>query len=57
MQKEKVSFDDLIIEEVEKSSTNDWEELCNECSSIVKEAKMTENDIDEIVSKVRNGIV
>lgn len=57
MQKEKVSFDDLIIEEVEKSSTNDWEELCNECSSIVKEAKLTENDIDKIVSKVRNGIV
>lgn len=57
MQKEKVSLDDLIIEEVEKSSINDWEELCNECSSIVKEAKMTENDIDKIVSKVRNGIV
>ncbi len=30
---------------------NEWEKLCNECVSIIKESKMTEEDIDDIVKQ------
>lgn len=52
-----ISIDDLIIDEIENSSTNDWDELCNACSSLIKEAKMTDEDIDEITKKVKNGTI
>lgn len=51
-----ISKEDLLIDEIENSSNNDWDELCNACSSLIKKAKMTDDDIDNIVEKVKNGI-
>lgn len=53
--KNNISIEDLLINEIENSSTNDWDELCNACSSLIKDAKMTNKDIDDIVKKVKNG--
>ena len=53
--KEKISIEELLIDGIENSSNNDWDELCNACSSLVKDAKMTDDDIDDIVKKVKNG--
>ena len=50
-----VSVEDMLIDEIENSSTSDWDELCNACSSLIKEANMSDKDIDEIVKKVKNG--
>ncbi len=55
--KEKVSIEEMLIDEIENSSTNDWDELCNSCSSLIKDAKMTDKDIDNIVKKVKNGTI
>ena len=55
--KDKVSFEEILIDEIENSSTNDWDELCNACSSLIEEAKMTDEDIDNIVKKVKNGTI
>ena len=51
----KTSIEELLIEEIDKSSTNDWNELCDACSSLIDEAEMTDSDIDDIVMKVKNG--
>ena len=53
--KEKISIEEILINDIENSSNNDWDELCNACSSLVKDAKMTDDDIDDIVKKVKNG--
>lgn len=53
--KENISVKDLLIEEIEETSSNDWNELCDICSSLIKEAGMTEKDIDKIVEKVKKG--
>lgn len=50
-----ISVEDMLIDEIENSSTDDWDELCNACSSLIKEANMSNEDIDEIVKKVKNG--
>lgn len=55
--KEKVSLKEILIDEIENSSNNDWDELCNACSSLIKDAKMTDEDIDYIVMKVKKGII
>lgn len=55
--KEKVSVEEILIEEIENSSNNDWDELCNACSSLIKDAGMTDEDIDNIVKKVKNGTI
>lgn len=55
--KEKVSIEEMLIDEIENSSNNDWDELCNACSSLIKNAKMTDKDIDNIVKKVKNGTI
>lgn len=48
---------ELLIEEIAFESDNDWDKLCNDCSSLIREAGMTEKDIDDIVEKVKNGAV
>lgn len=53
--KENVSVEEILIDKIENSSTNDWDELCNACSSLIKKAKMTDKDIDDIVKKVKDG--
>ena len=53
--KENISLEEIFIDEVKNSSSNDWDELCNACSSLIKDAKMTDADIDKIVKKVKNG--
>ncbi len=42
---------DYMIDIVEDNSSNDWADLCNKCSSLIKDAKMTDMDIDNIVRK------
>ena len=53
--KEKISIEEILINDIENSSNNDWDELCNACSSLVKDAKMTDDDIDNIEKKIKNG--
>lgn len=55
--KEKKLVEELLINEIENSSTNDWNELCDACSSLVEKAGMTNSDIDNIVAKVKNGAI
>lgn len=52
---QKVLVEDLLIDEIENSSSNDWDMLCDTCSSLIKETGMTDSDIDDIVAKVKNG--
>lgn len=52
-----ISIEELLIDEIQNSSTNDWDELCDACSSLVKDAGMTDSDIDMIVEKVKNGAI
>lgn len=54
---EKISLQDLLIDEIDRRATNDWDELCDACSSLIKESKMTDEDIDSIVKKVKNGTI
>lgn len=53
--KENISLEEIFIDDIENSSNNDWDELCNACSSFIKDAKMTNQDIDKIVKKVKDG--
>lgn len=54
---QKVFVEDLLIDEIENSSNNDWDTLCDTCSSLIKETGMTDSDIDDIVAKVKNGVI
>ena len=36
-----------------EQSSNDWDELCTSCTTLIKEAKMRNEDIDKIVERVR----
>lgn len=52
----------LNVKEISKLNVNDsaydeWNDLCNKCSSIVEEAGMTYDDIDNIVRKVKEGTI
>ncbi len=52
----------LNVKEISKLNVNDsaydeWNDLCNKCSSIVEEAGMTYDDIDNIVRKVKDGTI
>lgn len=40
---------------IENNSSNDWEDLCKKCSSIISDAKMTEKDIDRIINRCKKG--
>ena len=42
---------DYMIDLIENNSSNDWDELCNKCSSLIKDAKMSDKDIERIVKK------
>ena len=55
--KENISLEEIFIDDIENSSNNNWDELCNACSSLIKDAKMTNQDIDQIVEKVKNGTI
>jgi dTDP-4-amino-4,6-dideoxygalactose transaminase len=46
-----------VSEERQKGSTNDWTKLCENCITLVKEAKMSDEDIDKIVERVKKEIV
>ena len=52
----------LNVKEISKSNVddsayNEWNDLCSKCSSIVEEAGMTYEDIDNIVRKVKDGTI
>ena len=55
--KENISLEEIFIDDIENSSNNNWDELRNACSSLIKDAKMTNQDIDQIVEKVKNGTI
>lgn len=44
-----------LINMLVEQSSNDWDELCDNCTTLIKEAKMTNEDIDEIVERVRKN--
>lgn len=46
------STKDLFSMLVEQSS-DDWNELCTSCTNLIKETKMSNEDIDKIVERVR----
>ena len=48
----KVDTKDLLKELLE-NSTNDWTELCKNCSTLIEKAQMTNEDIDRIVESVK----
>jgi hypothetical protein len=54
---QKNSIKELLIDEIENSSNNDWNELCDACSSLIEESGMTDKDIDDIVMKVKKGAI
>lgn len=45
----KISLENLLIDEIENSSNNSWNELCDACSSLIKEVNMSDEEIDKIV--------
>lgn len=49
---EKIKAKDLLNELLQES-TNDWNELCTSCRTLIKDAQMTDEEIDEIVEKVK----
>lgn len=49
---EKIKEKDLLNVLIEQTN-NDWTELCKNCTTLIKEAKMTEKDIDKIVERVK----
>lgn len=48
----KVETKDLLKELLEQT-TNDWTELCKNCSTLIEQAQMTNEDIDNIVESVK----
>ena len=42
-----------ILDIIENDSSNSWDNLCEKCSSLVKDAQMTEEEIDAIVRKCK----
>lgn len=42
-----------LMDLIEKDSINNWDDLCNKCSSLVKDAGMTNQEIDEIVKQCK----
>ena len=42
---------EYAIDDEEIEQENEWEKLCNECTTIIKESEMTEEDINEIVKQ------
>ncbi len=52
---QKISVEEILIDEIENSSNNDWNELCDTCSSLIEKSGMTNSDIDNIVAKVKAG--
>lgn len=41
------------IKVIDNNSSNDWDDLCNKCTSLVKEAGITDKRINEIVKKCK----
>ncbi len=52
MEKVKTKTEDLL-NTLLSQSTNDWTELCTNCTTLIKEAKMSNEEIDEIVERVK----
>lgn len=44
-----------IIDLIENDSSNNWDDLCNKCSSLVREAGISDAEIDEIVKNCKIG--
>ena len=42
-----------LLKELMECSTDDWTELCNNCATLIEEAQMTNEDIDNIVESVK----
>lgn len=42
-----------LIDALIEQSTDDWTELCTSCVNLIKEAHMSNEDIDKIVERVK----
>lgn len=47
----------LIIDKIENDSSNDWDELCKKCSSLMSEANLSHSDIDRIVEEAKSKLI
>ena len=54
---QEISIDEILVDEIQNSSTNDWDELCDACSSLIKDAGITNSDIDMILQNVKKGAI
>ncbi len=57
LNKKNVIDTDLVIDEIDNNSSNDWNELCEECSSLMSKANLSNDDIDRIVEEVKRSLV
>lgn len=44
-----------VLTVIDDSVTDDWDDLCNKCSSLIKESGMTDKEIDKIAKKCKEG--
>lgn len=42
-----------LLKEILDNSTDDWTKLCQSCSTLIKNAQMTNEEIDGIVERVK----
>lgn len=40
-----------IVDIVDNNSSNEWDDLCNKCSSIIRESGITDAEINKIINK------
>lgn len=48
---QKINLKDIM--NIVDNNSSEWDDLCNKCSSLVKEAGITEEKIDEIVRECK----
>lgn len=48
---QKINLKDIM--DIVDNNSSEWDDLCNKCSFLVKEAGITEERIDEIVRKCK----
>ena len=44
---------DELLKIIEMDSSNSWDDLCDKCSSIIKDSGMTSEEIDKIIEECK----
>lgn len=52
----KIQDMETVLNKNNISSSDDWNELCEKCSSLVSKANLSSDDIDSIVAKVKEEL-